>query len=238
MNITYYGHSCFCAEMNGKKILFDPFITGNPLASEIDLATIMPDYILISHGHNDHIGDAVQIAKQSSATVICSFEVGNWLETKGVTNIMGMNVGGKVRFDFAHVKCVIAQHSSALPDGSYGGHPMGFVLESSAGNFYYAGDTALTYDMRLIGDYRQIDFAFLPIGDVFTMGADNAIIACDFIRCNNIIGMHYDTFPPIKINHEEAISKFSRAGKKLTLMVIGETRNIELNTKKAKEWEK
>ena len=105
MNITYYGHSCFCAEMNGKKILFDPFITGNPLASEIDLATIMPDYILISHGHNDHIGDAVQIAKQSSATVICSFEVGNWLETKGVTNIMGMNVGGKVRFDFAHVKC-------------------------------------------------------------------------------------------------------------------------------------
>lgn len=238
MNITYYGHSCFCAEINGKKILFDPFISANPLAAEIDVSGLMPDFILISHGHNDHIGDAVQIAKQSGATVVCSFEVGNWLSSKGVEKIMGMNIGGKVRVDFGYIKCVIAQHSSSLPDGSYGGHPMGFVIESSAGNFYYAGDTALTYDMRLIGDYRQIDFAFLPIGDVFTMGTDNAIIACDFIRCNNIIGMHYDTFPPIAINAEEAVGKFNRAGKNLTLMKIGETKNIELSTKKAKEWEK
>jgi len=116
---------------------------------------------------------------------------------------------------------VVAQHSSSLPDGTYGGNPMGFVVESTEGNFYYAGDTALTYEMKLIGDYRQIDFAFLPIGDNFTMGADNAIIACDFIRCNDIIGMHYDTFGFIKIDKNEAVSKFERAGKKLSLMEIG-----------------
>jgi L-ascorbate metabolism protein UlaG (beta-lactamase superfamily) len=115
---------------------------------------------------------------------------------------------------------------------------MGFVVEGPSGNFYYAGDTALTYDMRLIGDYRQIDFAFLPIGDIFTMGVDNAIIACDFIRCSNIIGMHYDTFPAIKIDKQEAITKFNRAGKKLTLMEIGEVKTIELKNKKEKEWER
>lgn len=238
MNITYYGHSCFCAEINGKKILFDPFISPNALAAKIDLKTIMPDFILISHGHEDHIADAEQIAKQSNANVVCGLEVGNWLAAKGVKNILRMNTGGKARFDFGNIKCVVAQHSSSMPDGTYGGNPMGFVLESSMGNFYYAGDTALTYDMRLIGDYRQIDFAFLPIGDNYTMGVDNAIIACDFIRCKEIIGMHYDTFPQIVIDHQEAIAKFDRSGKTLHLMAIGETRNFELNTKKAKEWEK
>jgi L-ascorbate metabolism protein UlaG (beta-lactamase superfamily) len=137
-----------------------------------------------------------------------------------------MNIGGKVKLDFGHVKCVTAQHSSSLPDGSYGGNPMGFVIESTQGNFYYAGDTALTYDMKLIGEYRSIDFAFLPIGDNFTMGVDNAIIATDFINCENIIGMHYDTFGYIKIDKEDAVSKFNRAGKQLRLMQIGETLNI------------
>jgi L-ascorbate metabolism protein UlaG (beta-lactamase superfamily) len=110
-----------------------------------------------------------------------------------------------------------------LPDGSYGGNPMGFVIESTEGNFYYAGDTALTYDMKLIGDYRSINFAFLPIGDNFTMGVDNAMIACDFIKCNDIIGMHYDTFGYIVIDKEQAVSKFMQAGKKLTLLEIGST---------------
>ena len=134
-----------------------------------------------------------------------------------------MNIGGKVNFEFGSVKCVVAQHSSSMPDGSYGGNPMGFVIESSEGNFYYAGDTALTYDMKLIGDYRTIDFAFLPIGNNFTMGVDNAIIACDFIKCNQIIGMHYDTFGFIMIDQEEAVNKFMMAGKKLILLEIGST---------------
>lgn len=223
MNITYYGHSCFGIEINGKYLLFDPFITPNELAKDIQPETIHADYILISHGHNDHIADAEAIAKRTGATVICNYEIYVWLNNKGVQNIHPMNIGGKVKLDFGHVKCVTAQHSSSLPDGSYGGNPMGFVIESTQGNFYYAGDTALTYDMKLIGEYRSIDFAFLPIGDNFTMGVDNAIIACDFIACNQIIGMHYDTFGYIKIDQREALTKFERAGKHLSLLNIGET---------------
>ncbi len=223
MNITYYGHSCFAVEVNGKHLLFDPFISPNELAKSVDINKIKADYILISHGHHDHIADAITIAKKTGAKVICVWEIYVWLEKQGVTNICAMNIGGKVKLDFGNVKCVYAAHSSSLPDGTYGGNPMGFVIESSEGNFYYAGDTALTYEMRLIGDYRSINFAFLPIGDKFTMGVDNAIIATDFINCDDIIGMHYDTFAPIKINHEEAIAKFANAGKKLSLLNIGQT---------------
>lgn len=223
MNITYYGHSCFGVEINGKHLLFDPFISANELARGIDANTVPADYILITHGHNDHIADAESIAKRTGAKIVCNWEIYVWLEKKGIENIRPMNIGGKMKFDFGSVKCVVAQHSSSLPDGSYGGNPMGFVIESSEGNFYYAGDTALTYDMKLIGDYRSIDFAFLPIGDNFTMGVDNAIIASDFIKCNDIIGMHYDTFGYIMIDQQEAISKFDRSGKELTLMEIGST---------------
>jgi L-ascorbate metabolism protein UlaG (beta-lactamase superfamily) len=223
MNITYYGHSCFGVEINERNLLFDPFISGNELAKNINVDAIKADYILISHGHEDHIADAVKIAKRTGARVLCAYEVYVWLSKQGVENIHPMNIGGKLKLDFGNVKAVAAVHSSGLPDGSYGGNPMGFVVESARGNFYYAGDTALTYDMKLIGDYRQIDFAFLPIGDNFTMGVDNAIICCDFINCDDIIGMHYDTFGFIKIDHAEAQHKFDRAGKKLTLMPIGET---------------
>jgi len=221
MNITYYGHSCFGVEVNGKHLLFDPFITPNELAQHIDISKIQADYILISHGHEDHIADAEVIAKRTKAKIICAWEINVWLSEKGVQNLHPMNVGGKIQLDFGSVKCVAATHSSGLPDGTYGGNPMGFVVESTEGSFYYAGDTALTYDMKLIGEYRTIDFAFLPIGDNFTMGVDNAIIACDFINCGQIIGMHYDTFGYIKIDKESAINKFARAGKNLTLMEIG-----------------
>lgn len=223
MQITYYGHSCFGVEVNGKKLLFDPFISPNELAKNIDVNTVPADYILISHGHEDHIADAVSIAKRTWAKVICNWEIYVWLSKQGVENIHPMNTGGKVKLDFGNVKCVVAIHSSSLPDGSYGGTAMGFVIESTEGNFYYAGDTALTYDMKLIGNYRSIDFAFLPIGDNFTMGVDNALIACDFINCGDIIGMHFDTFGFIKIDREEAIFKFDRSGKKLTLLEIGQT---------------
>lgn len=223
MKITYYGHSCFGVEIKGKHLLFDPFISPNPLAAEIDVNAVKADYILQSHGHGDHIADTVAIAQRTGATVVGAFEVTEWLAKQGVEKTHPMNTGGKWKFDFGNVKCVHAAHSSALPDGSYGGNPLGFVIESEEGNFYYAGDTALTYEMKLIGDYRRIDFAFLPIGDNFTMGVDNAIIACDFINCGDIIGMHYDTFGYIKIDHETAVRKFAHNGKKLTLMKIGET---------------
>lgn len=223
MNITYFGHSCYGVEINNKHLLFDPFITPNELAKHIDINAIKADYILITHGHEDHIADAVYLAQRTGALVICNFEIFVWLQKQGVQNIHPMNTGGKKTFDFGSVKCVKAEHSSGLPDGSYGGNPMGFVIESNEKNFYYAGDTALTYDMKLIGAYRHIDFSFLPIGDNFTMGVENAIIATEFINCPNVIGMHYDTFGFIKINKEEAIFKFERAGKNLTLMEIGQT---------------
>ncbi|MGZ6523359.1 MAG: metal-dependent hydrolase, partial [Bacteroidia bacterium] len=158
--------------------------------------------------------------------VVCAFEIHSWLNKQGVTNTHPMNIGGKWKFDFGNIKCVSAAHSSTLPDGTYAGNPLGFVLESTEGNFYYAGDTALTYEMKLIGDYRKIDFAFLPIGDNFTMGIDNAIIAAEFVKCDKIIGMHYDTFDMIKIDKEAAIRKFANAGNELMLFEIGETKEM------------
>lgn len=224
MNITYYGHSCFGVEVNGKHLLFDPYITPNELANNIDVSKVKADYILISHGHEDHIADAVSIARRTNATVVCAYEIATWLQKQGIDNVHPMNTGGKKMFDFGSVKCVKAEHSSSMPDGSYGGNAMGFVIESTDKNFYYAGDTALTYDMKLIGEYRNVNFAFLPIGDNFTMGVDNAIICCrDFINCADVIGMHYDTFGLIKIDKQEAVKKFNAQGKKLTLLEIGET---------------
>jgi L-ascorbate metabolism protein UlaG (beta-lactamase superfamily) len=226
MDITYYGHSCFGVEINGKHIVFDPFISPNPLAAGIDVNTIPCDYILISHGHEDHIADAVNLAKRTGATVVSNFEIVTWLQKQGVENAHPMNTGGKWIFDFGKVKCVAAEHSSGLPDGTYGGNAMGFLLETSEGDFYYAGDTALMYDMKLIGDYRQINFSMLPIGDNFTMSIENAIIASDFVKCNTVIGMHFDTFGYIKIDREEAVRKFEMAGKQLILLDIGQTLNI------------
>lgn len=224
MKVTYYGHSCFGIDLNGKYMLFDPFISGNPLNNgKIDAGTVKADYILISHGHEDHIADAVSIAKRTGATCIGSWEITQWLNKQGVEKTHPMNTGGKWKFDFGNVKCVAAQHSSSLPDGTYGGNPLGFIIETENKNFYYAGDTALTYDMKLIGDYRKIDFAFLPIGDNFTMGIDNAVIATQFIKCKDIIGMHYDTFGFIKIDKAEAQRKFEGAGCRLKLMELGET---------------
>jgi L-ascorbate metabolism protein UlaG (beta-lactamase superfamily) len=224
MKITYYGHSCFGVEVNGKHLLFDPYISPNELAKNIDINTIPADYILVSHGHGDHIADVVSIAKRTGAKVVAAYEITEWATKQGITNVHPMNIGGKREFDFGYVKCVLAVHSSSFPDGSYAGNPMGFIIESNAGNFYFAGDTALTYDMKLIGEYRSgLDFAMLPIGGNFTMGIDNSIIASEFIKCNRIIGMHFDTFGYIVVDHQEAKKKFSRAGLNLTLMEIGQT---------------
>jgi L-ascorbate metabolism protein UlaG (beta-lactamase superfamily) len=226
MEITYYGHSCFSVDVGGQILLFDPFIKGNPLAKGIQLEKIKADYILISHGHGDHIEDAIELARQTNATVIAAYEITNWVLNHGITKVHPMNIGGHWMFDFGKVKCVNAVHSSSFPDGTYAGSPLGFLVEAAGGNFYYAGDTALHYDMKLIGDYKKIDFAFLPIGSNYTMGVDNAVIASDFIKCDYIIGMHYDTFEKIRIDHDEAKKKFDLAGKQLTLMKIGETINL------------
>jgi L-ascorbate metabolism protein UlaG (beta-lactamase superfamily) len=222
MKITFYGQSTFEIETAGKKLLFDPFISPNPAAKNIDINSLKPDYILISHGHGDHVADLLQIQKSSGAIVICIAEIAGWLGGKGVDNAHGMNIGGGYNFDFGRVKMVNAVHSSTLPDGSAGGNPAGFVIYSEGKAIYFAGDTALTYDMKLLAD-EKLDWAILPIGDNYTMGADDAIKACSFINCKNVIGMHYDTFPVIKIDKNEVQAKFTKAGLNLKLPGIGES---------------
>lgn len=226
MKTTYYGHSCFSVEIKGKKLLFDPFITPNEKASGIDIRTIEADYVLLSHAHEDHIADAETILKQTSAVLVSNFEIVSWYEKKGINNFHPMNHGGTKKFDFGSVKYVNAIHSSVLPDGSYGGNPGGFVITSEEGNFYFAGDTALTYDMKLIAEQFNLDFAVLPIGDNFTMGVDDAVLASDFIQCNNILGVHFDTFGYIVIDHKEALRKFEAKNKKLHLLKIGDSINL------------
>ncbi len=226
MQITSYGHSCFAAVVAGKTLLFDPFIRQNELAKHVDVAAIRADYILVTHGHFDHIDDAVDIAGRTGATVIANFEVGDWLKQQGVSQVHALNHGGGFRFPFGRVKYVNAVHSSRLPDGTPGGNPGGFVVESEDGNFYHSGDTALTMDMQLIGEATRLRFAALCIGDNFTMGIDDAVRAAAFVRCDRVLGLHYDTFPPIRIDHEEARRKFSAAGKDLVLMGVGETLDL------------
>lgn len=223
MKLTYYGQSCFAVQAAGKNLLFDPFITPNELARDINIADIMVDYILLSHGHGDHSVDAVQLAKQNNATVIAAFEVAMWMNKQGVEKYHPMNIGGKWAFEFGTVKCTNAVHSSNMPDESYGGNPMGFIVTTEEKTFYYSGDTALTLDMQLIPRWGKLDFAILPIGDNFTMGIEDAIAAAEMIQCQNIVGVHYDTFGFIKIDHEKAKKAFADAGMKLHLIKIGDS---------------
>ena len=223
MKTTYYGHSCFAVEAGGKSLLFDPFITPNPLARAVDVSKIHADFILVSHGHEDHLADAVAIAKRTNALVIANFEVALWLNKQGAPRIHPMNHGGAVTLDFGRVKFVSAIHSSTLPDGSPGGNPGGFAVETDAGNFYYSGDTALTLDMKLIGESTRLKFAALCVGDNFTMGPVDAVKAAQFVNCDQILGVHFDTFPPIQIDHAKAKETFRAAGKTLYLLRPGET---------------
>lgn len=222
MQFSFYGHSCFMVEVAGKKLLFDPFITGNELAKDIDVNSIEADYILVSHGHGDHVGDLVSIAKRTGATIIGAYEVVNWAMAQGCTKAHGMNFG-PFNFEFGEVRFVPAAHSSSLPDGSYGGNPGGFVIKTIEGNFYFSGDTCLIMDMQLIPRYANLDFAILPIGGNFTMNAEDAVIAAEFIQCQKIVGVHFDTFGYIKIDHDKTKRQFADAGLELVLPAIGET---------------
>lgn len=220
MRVNYFGHSCFLLQIGENKILIDPFISPNELAKDININEIECNYILVSHGHSDHVADLINIAKRTGATIISSFELVQWASGQGAEKIHPMNLGGSWNFDFGTVKMTYAAHSNSLPDGSYGGPAAGFLLKTDGKTYYYSGDTALVSDMRLLGELYDIDYAFLCIGDNFTMGVDDAILAAKFINCKKIIGMHYDTFGYIKINEEQAKQKFEDAGLTLNLMKI------------------
>ncbi|GAB3172062.1 metal-dependent hydrolase [Telluribacter humicola] len=221
MKITYFGHSCFGVETSHVKLLFDPFITPNQLAANISVDDIEADYIFISHGHEDHVADAVHIAKRTGATVVAAFEITQWLGKQGVDKVHPMNTGGKWTFDFGMVQMVPAFHSSSLPDGSYGGSPIGYVIQLGGYSFYFAGDTALYSDMRLIGEQYNLDFAFLPIGSNFTMDIHDALRATKLLDTDKVFGMHYDTFPYIKIDKEAAVKLAEEKRVDLHLLPVG-----------------
>jgi len=222
-NITFYGHSCFSVEIAGKKILFDPFITPNPLAKAIDLESIDADYVLITHGHEDHVADAAAILKRTGAMLVSNYEVVSWFGGQGFDNAHPLNHGGGVELPFGRVKYVNAVHSSVLPDGSYGGNPGGFVIESEQTSFYVSGDTALTYDMKILGEMHQLDWAALCVGDNFTMGHADAAVCAAWIGVKQVVGAHFDTFPYIEIDHDAAKASFAAKGANLHLLTVGET---------------
>lgn len=220
MKITFYGHASLGIEVSGTKILVDPYISANPKAAHINIDTLEADYILITHAHGDHTLDVEAIAKRTQATIVSNAEIAGYYANKGLKS-HPMNHGGKWNFDFGSVKYVSAIHSSSFADGTYGGNPGGFVIEGEHKNIYIAGDTALTYDMKLIPLRTRLDLAILPIGDNFTMDVEDAITASDFVQCDKILGCHYDTFGYIEIDHSQAIKKFFDAGKDLMLLEIG-----------------
>jgi len=226
MKITYLGHASFSIEAHGKTLIVDPFIKDNELAKNIDINKLEADYIILTHAHGDHISDVETIAKNTGAKVISNYEIVNYFGEKGIDG-HPMNHGGTWKFDFGKLHMVNAVHSSSFPDGSYGGNPAGFVLETAHHKVYIAGDTALTFDMKLIPQViGDLDLAILPIGDNFTMGVKSAVVASDFIKCKRIIGCHYDTFGYIKIDHKKAISKFAKSNKELILLKIGSNLKI------------
>jgi L-ascorbate metabolism protein UlaG (beta-lactamase superfamily) len=217
MDVTYYGHSTVELTIKDTSILIDPFITPNPhtdaLVDDLD-----PDIILVSHGHQDHIADAKAIAAQSKADVITNFEIANWLQERGIETTTPVNHGGTVETDVADFTYINAVHSSVLPDGTYGGNPGGFIIQTDTETVYFSGDTALHTDMKLHGERYQIGTAFLCIGGTFTMDANDAAEALDFLQCDEAIGIHYDTFPPIEIDHDDAKQVFEDKGKTLRLL--------------------
>jgi L-ascorbate metabolism protein UlaG (beta-lactamase superfamily) len=194
--LCWLGHACLLLESDGNRVLIDPFLTGNPAAATT-ADQVAADFILVSHGHGDHIGDTVSIAKRTGATAIANYEIAGWLEKQGLKKVHGQQHGGGFTHPFGYVKLTLAFHGSALPDGSYGGNPCGFLITfNDDKKVYDAADTGLFGDMKLIGE-EGVDLAILPIGDNFTMGPDDALRAVKLIQPKKVVPIHYNTWPVI-----------------------------------------
>lgn len=223
MKLTFYGHACVGVEVAGTHLLFDPYISENEAARHIDVATVPADYIFISHGHQDHIADAPAIAKRTNATVVGTFEVTQWLTRAGVKRVYPMNIGGAATFNFGRVRLVPAAHSSSMPDGSYGGNPVSFVIETPQAAFFVSGDTGLTAEMELVGRLVPLKFAALCMGGTYTMDVDDALLAAKMLRVDTVVAIHYDTVPLLGIDHDMAMAKFAAASVRLILLQPGES---------------
>ena len=225
LRISWLSHACFLIEADRAKILIDPFVTDNPLAP-VKADDVDADFILVSHGHGDHIGDTISIAKRTGATVVSNYEIQNWVVNQGIENAHPLHIGGGYDFDWGRVKLTIAHHGSALPDGSYGGNPCGFLLTIQGKNIYHACDTGLFYDMKLIGE-EGVDLAILPIGDNFTMGPDDALRAVKLIDPRQVVPIHYDTFDVIKQDPQAwALRVQKETAAKVTVMKPGDVLEI------------
>lgn len=209
IQITWLGHSAFSVIIDGHPVVFDPFLTGNPLAAAT-ADSLTPELIFLSHAHGDHVGDTVAIAKRTGCGVVCNAEMSYWLKAHGVADAHGQNTGGSADYGFCTAKLTLAFHSSSFPDGAYGGQPNGIIVtaKESRKRLYFAGDTALFSDMQLIGDER-IDLAFLPIGDYFTMGIADSLRAIKYIQPRYVVPMHYNTFELIVQNAVEWANRVS-----------------------------
>ncbi|WP_110114106.1 metal-dependent hydrolase [Bacillus sp. CGMCC 1.16541] len=214
MRISYHGHSVVKIETDNKTILIDPFINGNAL-TDLSVSDLKADVILLTHGHNDHVGDTVEIAKNNDALVVAPFELATFLSWKGV-NTHPMHIGGSHNFDFGTVKLTQAFHGSSYTDEEtkqiiYTGMPAGLLVTINGKTIYHAGDTALYSDMKLLGQYHDIDVAFLPIGDNFTMGPDDALLAAEWIGTKMVVPIHYNTFPVIEQDPHAFVEKLTKA---------------------------
>ena len=228
MKVTYLGHACVNIQIEGAHLLVDPFISANPLAGHIDINSIEATYILLTHAHADHILDAEAIAKRTGASLITTPEILVHYRKLGLDG-HDMNIGGSHRFldGKVKIKMVKAVHSSSFPDGSYGGNPAGFLINYKDQTIYISGDTALTMDMKIIPHQYKVDLAILPIGNNYTMGIRDALTAAKFVETNNVLGVHYDTFDVIKIDKEASKRKFSDAHKRLHLLEIGSSLEVD-----------
>jgi len=200
MNITYFGHSAFQVDTSGKTLLFDPFITSNPLAEEvISVDALHPDVIILTHAHFDHWGDTMEIARQSEALIVSNHEISQYIQRQGYENVLSMNIGGSVEFEWGKLMMTYARHSSSFSDGTYGGTANGYLLYSEGKCVYNSGDTDVFFEMQWIGENNEIDLALLPIGDLFTMGLVGSINAVKLLEPKLTIPIHYNTFPPIAV---------------------------------------
>jgi L-ascorbate metabolism protein UlaG (beta-lactamase superfamily) len=219
--LTYLGHSAFHLQGSKGQLVIDPFLSGNPsAAARVD--EISADYILLSHGHGDHLGDGIEMALAQKATIIAPYELANYCAARGA-EVHPMHIGGAHDFPFGRVKLTIAHHGSAAPDGTYTGNPCGFLITLDGRTVYHTGDTGLFYDMKLIGEMNRIAVALLPIGDNFTMGIDDAVKAAELLRPELSVPMHYNTTPMIQVEPERFIAACRERGLKAQILPSGET---------------